>query len=625
MTTPEFLGPYRVGESLGKGGMGSVFEAAHEKSGDKVAVKLISPQVADEMRFRRRFDAEIETLKRLRHPGIVQLIGYGEEKGQLFYSMELVDGEPLQKKIRREKRLLWTETINYAIQICAALKYAHDIGVIHRDLKPANLIITNDGRVKLVDFGIAKLFGFGEQTAAGSILGTADYMAPEQASNDPITPRTDLYALGSVMYAMLAGRPPFKGKRITQVIEALKRDRPAPLDMIDPDLPESLVEIVHELLEKAPDDRPPTALATMNRLKAMQAGLLRDQTMDVKRDNTRPPDVITRGGAVVRGNQQTQSSRMDSVQAGEKTIASKDVQTALQQVDPSAGTVHAAGRGPRDATIQAESNATHDSSSLAKGEHAREQTTHFQTVDQELSGSRVFERAETEQESWLSKAISIGLLGGALLLAVAYAMFGFTKPTAEEYYDQIVAAIEADNVVEAQAAIDAILSLYPNDELIPEIKDLDYLLRTKAIKKRLEFRKDRLEAHEAAYLEGLEMMDGGQKEALKQFQDWLIAYGDPDSDPMVSMEPKERELADEMVAVARYQIQRLKTSRPVKTVPQKNRELLEMIQQTDSLAPDQKRIKLESIIDLHKNDAWATTEVKLARKKLSELETKASP
>ena len=266
--------------------MGSVYQGVHEKSGEKVAVKLISPEVADEMRFRRRFDAEIETLKRLRHDGIVRLIGYGEEEGLLFYSMELVEGEPLQKRIRRLKRLDWKSTIDISIQVCAALKHAHDIGVIHRDLKPANLLLTQDDTVKLVDFGIAKIFGYGEQTVAGSILGTVDYMAPEQAFGDGITLRTDLYALGSVMYAMQAGRAPFKGKRITEVIDSLKREKPIPLEMVNPETPEALVELIHELLEKKPNDRPPTALAVMNRLKAMKAGLTRQQTILGASDET---------------------------------------------------------------------------------------------------------------------------------------------------------------------------------------------------------------------------------------------------------------------------------------------------------------------------------------------------
>lgn len=275
MPTFEFLGPYRIGKQLGRGGMGSVYEAAHERTGEKVAVKLIAQHIADEPRFRRRFDDEVKTLQRLRHNGIVRLIGFGEEDGQLFYSMELVEGESLQSRIRRDKKLDWRVVIDISIQICSALKHAHDIGVIHRDLKPANLILTNDDTVKLVDFGIVKVFGNSEQTAPGSVLGTADYMPPEQATGIAATQRTDLYALGCVMYAMLTGRPPFTGKTVTEVIESLKRDRPVPLDLVNPDLPEALVELVHQLLEKDPADRPPTALAVMNRLKAMRRAATR--------------------------------------------------------------------------------------------------------------------------------------------------------------------------------------------------------------------------------------------------------------------------------------------------------------------------------------------------------------
>ncbi len=122
-----------------------------------VAIKVIAPGVADSMRFRRRFAAEIETLTRLTHPNIVKAIGFGEEQGLLFYSMEFVDGHSLQDHLRQYKRLDWTEVIEIGIEVSAALKHAHDIGIVHRDLKPANLMLTRDGHVKLTDFGIAKL------------------------------------------------------------------------------------------------------------------------------------------------------------------------------------------------------------------------------------------------------------------------------------------------------------------------------------------------------------------------------------------------------------------------------------------------------------------------------------
>ena len=233
----DFVGPYELGEKLGQGGMGSVYKAVHAKTSEPVAVKIIAAPIADEPRFRRRFDAEIKTLMSLQHEGIVKLIGFGEEHGQLFYSMELVEGDSLQTVIKREKKLSWEQCIDFSVQICAALKHAHDVGVIHRDLKPANLILTSSQQLKLVDFGIAKIFGDGQQTVVGSLLGTLDYMAPEQLDSSSITVRTDLYAVGSLMYTMLTGRPPFRGKSAAQVIDLLKNQVPTKLDVIDPDLP----------------------------------------------------------------------------------------------------------------------------------------------------------------------------------------------------------------------------------------------------------------------------------------------------------------------------------------------------------------------------------------------------
>src|SRR6056297_2614318 len=281
MPAPEYLGPYKIGDLIGRGGMGNVYRGQHVRSGEVVAVKLIAPHVSDDPRFRRRFDKEIRAMKLLKHPGIVRIIGEGEDDyGQLFYSMELIEGETLQTRIRRLHKIDWRAAIEIAIQICAALKHAHDIGVTHRDLKPANLIMTADETVKLVDFGIPKnYFDDAEETLPVSVLGTPDYMAPEQATGGPITPRTDLYSLGSVLYAMLVGRAPFKGKNSTEVILALRNDRPVPLDMIDASLPESLVDLVHQLLEKEPDQRPPTALAVMNRLKAILKELRQQQTL----------------------------------------------------------------------------------------------------------------------------------------------------------------------------------------------------------------------------------------------------------------------------------------------------------------------------------------------------------
>ena len=159
------------------------------------------------------------------------------------------------------------------IAVAQALKHAHDRGIIHRDLKPANLLIDEQDHIKLTDFGIAKLYGGTNVTAEGGVLGTADYMAPEQADGKQVTSRCDLYALGSVLYALLTGRPPFGGKTIVQVITALKNDKPIPVRRLAPDTPEEFENIIVQLLEKDPQKRIPTALALANRLKAMEHAL----------------------------------------------------------------------------------------------------------------------------------------------------------------------------------------------------------------------------------------------------------------------------------------------------------------------------------------------------------------
>ena len=271
--TLEYLGPYKIDKVIGKGGMGTVYKAMHSKTNDIVAIKMISPSIGDQSRFRRRFQIEIDTLKRLKHPNIVDLIGYGEESGQLFYAMEYVDGESLHECLKKHGPLPWDEVLRVGIDIASALKQAHDMGIIHRDLKPANLLFDANGHVKLVDFGIAKLFGSNEMTMVGAVIGTADYMSPEQAEGKIATSRSDLYSLGSVLYAALTGRAPFSGKSVADTLYALKFNSPTPLRRIASDTPLELAELIEQLLSKDPSSRPPTALVVANRLRAMQQGL----------------------------------------------------------------------------------------------------------------------------------------------------------------------------------------------------------------------------------------------------------------------------------------------------------------------------------------------------------------
>ena len=534
MPPTEFFGPYRIGEMLGRGGMGNVYAAKHETSGERVAVKLIAGHVADEPRFRRRFEREIHALKLLKHPGIVRLVGYGEEAGQLFYSMELVEGETLQARIRREKRISWLETIDLSIQICAALKHAHDIGVKHRDLKPANLMLTPEGQIKLVDFGIPKnFFDRSDETAAGSILGTPDYMAPEQATGGEITERTDLYQLGSVMYAMLTGRSPFKGKNATAVIEAVKRDRPIPLTMLEDDMPEALSELVHQLLEKAPADRPPTALVVMNRLKAMRADLQREQTQlednakthlthefvaplstsEVDVDainpsgptNARPRTVVSRGGtggAGRGGNKKAPSPR--SPHGSDVTVASQLVQT--QATGP--------GRSP---------NAPQPNEAIDN--EAETVRTHFETIDEETSKPSLL--AEHDAENWSSSRLATAMTLTAMLAVLALGgwavMKAVTPPTADELYQTAITQKDTQ-------AAHVFLKYFPEDPRSEELKEMQIQRRLQATLNRLTARaKIGLKPLDAAQSSFLAMMQGRETdpaEALERMGQWMAVFGD---------------------------------------------------------------------------------------------------
>ncbi|TWT95206.1 Serine/threonine-protein kinase PknB [Botrimarina colliarenosi] len=272
---PDSLGPYTLGTPLGKGGMGAVYRARHRETGDEVAVKILSPRLAVAEGFRDRFEGEIESLKALRHAGIVRLNGYGEEEGVLFYAMELVDGPSLEEELRNGRRFDWRETTQIAIQVCRALKHAHDHGVVHRDLKPANILLAPNGMPKLADFGIARMFGSTGVTIAGGVLGTADYMSPEQAAGTPVTARCDQYSLGGVLYALLTGRPPFRAADMAAMLQLQRFAIPEPVRRFAPDTPQELERIIGKLLEKDPADRFPNTWVVARRLEAMTQGLAR--------------------------------------------------------------------------------------------------------------------------------------------------------------------------------------------------------------------------------------------------------------------------------------------------------------------------------------------------------------
>ncbi len=252
----ERLGKWVIFKELGRGGMGRVYLAQEELTGTQAALKVLAAELAVDAGFLQRFHREIETLSRLDHPGIVRFIEAGFENDRHFYAMEYVDGESLEAILLERGRLPWQEVLDIAAQLAPALRHVHDHGIVHRDIKPPNILRTPQGVVKLTDFGIAKVFASRHLTSTGGIIGTAEYLSPEQAAGKVVGKRSDLYCLGAVLYALLTGRPPFQGNTHLELLHKHRYgqfDRPQRLVM---EIPIELDDLVCQLLEKDPEDRP---------------------------------------------------------------------------------------------------------------------------------------------------------------------------------------------------------------------------------------------------------------------------------------------------------------------------------------------------------------------------------
>jgi eukaryotic-like serine/threonine-protein kinase len=271
--TPDRLGPYRIVSKLGRGGMGMVFLGVDDAAGQTAAVKLLAGDMAFHPDFRERFRAEIETLRKLHHPNIVQIFGYGEQDDQIFYAMEYVSGSSLEAQLARGRAFDWREVARFGIEIALALRHAHDRGVIHRDIKPGNLLLTEEGSLKLSDFGIARLFWKTRVTGAGNVIGTAEFMAAEQAEGRAVDQRSDLYSLGAVLYVLLARRPLYNARSFVEMLQKQRLEKPTPLRSIAADVPVEFEQIIHRLLEKDPERRFATATVVQRRLEAMLESL----------------------------------------------------------------------------------------------------------------------------------------------------------------------------------------------------------------------------------------------------------------------------------------------------------------------------------------------------------------
>ena len=278
----EILGP------LGQGGMGMVYKARDRSLDEVVAIKVLRPDFAQDPRMADRFKSEIRLARRVRHRNVCAIHDYGEDQGLFYISMEYLEGVDLKHQLRDRGALPAADAYEVAIQIAEGLQAVHDAGIIHRDLKTPNIMRDAGGVARLMDFGIAKREGDGTRTATGHIVGTPEYMSPEQAQGHRVDFRSDIYALGIVVYEIFTGRVPFRGETPISTILKHLHD-PPPLDPPEAEsIPPAVRSVLRKCLEKNPADRFPAARDVAEALRGARSPSL----VPSGRENTGDPSSI---------------------------------------------------------------------------------------------------------------------------------------------------------------------------------------------------------------------------------------------------------------------------------------------------------------------------------------------
>jgi serine/threonine-protein kinase len=611
------LGPYEIDKPLGKGGMGSVYAATDTTTGQRVAIKALTPHLAMADGFRERFEAEIESLKTLRHEGIVRLYGYGEQDGVLFYSMELVDGISLEDELKAGRRFNWREVTSIAIQLSLALKHAHDHGIVHRDIKPANILLSGDEHVKLADFGIARLFGTTQLTTAGGVLGTADYMSPEQAEGRPVTARCDQYSLGGVLYALLAGRPPFLAKNLPQMLQLQRFAHPEPVRRYAPDTPEQLEHVIAQLLAKDPAARFPNTQVLARHLQAMVIALSRPAADDFALVHEPPSNAAH--------EPQVSAAEPDDVTQSENP-ATRERLTAL--ADRIAARADAAAQAA--ATLAAEDVNLNRSVGVPAPSVAAtpavaatstpERPTRFTTVEEEEEEARI---RSQHQRPWLMIVLQLAALAAVLGGMVAFALYLSRPPSADELYAAITDRGQGDAdapLISVEKEIDRFLELYASDPRAAKLRRYKEHIELEKLERKLR-RQSRdsgsddppLLPAEQLYLRAADLAETSPDQAVTLLQSLVDLYG-----------PKGPGKQDAVVAVVQLAKQRLAAMR-AKLAKLHERELaalgerLIVAKQLTKTQPQQAIAMYRAIIELHSNNAWAKEVVMQARTQLEEL------
>ena len=314
MTNSRWIWPFEILEQIGEGGMGKVYRARYVVNDRHVALKMLPADVTEKTALA-RFERELEVLKTLRHENIVRCFGGVSEDKRRFYAMELVEGGSLEDELQRRGKLPWEAVVDYGLQMCAALEASHQKGVVHRDVKPSNFLLTREGRVKLSDFGLASVVAARKITAAGKTAGTFLYMAPEQIRGQELSARTDLYALGCVLYELVTGHVPFIGETPAATLHMHCSTPPRRPTELALDCPVQLERLILKLMAKDPEDRYASAVEVARDLKQLR------QPMVVVKEPAEAMERIAK--ATERVKQSTPKLRPPVIPKVEVTVTSK--------------------------------------------------------------------------------------------------------------------------------------------------------------------------------------------------------------------------------------------------------------------------------------------------------------
>lgn len=576
----EKMGPYRIERLLGRGGMGMVFAARHEQTSQTAAVKVLSPALALSGSYRERFDAEVESLRQLQHPHIVRLYGFGEQQGHLFYAMELVEGRNLQEELSAGRRFSWRDVTSIAIQICSALKHAHDHGIVHRDLKPANLLMADDDHVKLGDFGIAKLFG-ATLVTHGGVLGTADYMAPEQARGENSGHRCDLYSLGAVMYALLTGKPPHTGKSVPEVLHKLRYEAPIPVARLAHDLPDELEKIVMQLIEKDPRRRLPTALATSNRLQAMQRAL----SITPKAD-----EVITPPAPLASSARRDQLAQQPTVEV--------ELDAKGRPVDPH---LDASIISPLAASSAERATATDRS--------------HFTPVSPPPP-----DEAHRREPVW-TRAVTVAGLTVALVIVALLVWRTLAPPTADQLYARVLQMAGSDDpatLTETERAIEQFAARFPQDPRRDQLEQIRRQIELERLERRLEGMARRgagqqLTAAQQLYLEAVRLAEEDPARAAARLEA-LVQLGAAAGAETPQLQ-RVGELARQRLESLEHELQQ-----QAQQHHQLIEQLIERADQLGSSQPQTARQILEALLELYQHQPFAESLLGDIRSRLDALD-----